>query len=45
MSRVFKKINFLLSLKGLSIEDWVNATNYEGNQKTSLRLDKLIEAL
>jgi hypothetical protein len=27
--KVFKKINFLLQLKGMSITDWVNAASYD----------------
>jgi hypothetical protein len=32
--KIFKKINFMLQMKGMSIVDWLNATEYENGNST-----------
>lgn len=47
MERVFKKISFLLNLKGMTITDWINSGPYpqDPKAKKSVRLDELVEVL
>ena len=47
MERVFKKICFLLNLKGMTITDWVNSVPYPEDQasKKDVRLGDLVDTL
>lgn len=50
ISRVLKKINFLLSLKGMTITDWVNSCDYQCIRKgekniIEISLDNLVDVL
>ena len=47
MEKVFKKICFLLNLKGMTITDWVNSVPYseEPANKKNVRIDDLVGTL
>lgn len=42
---MFKKINFHLHLKGMTITDWINSVSYDATSKEEIRTSDLIQAL
>ena len=47
MNRVFKKLAFLLDLKGMTISDWVNSIPYPESSESRkvIRIDDLVHGL